>query len=126
MGRDNALLPQPIISCFKEKRTMSIETTKQRCFDAGTPVLTDRDLFALTWISHQYAIRLDHLQVLLGQHKGAEISLGAARQLASRWIHAGWVESRKFLGFEPSWVWPTEEGLDTIRLSNPYKDFHED
>ncbi len=27
---------------------MSVETMKQRRFDAGTTVLTDRDLFALT------------------------------------------------------------------------------
>lgn len=104
---------------------MSVETMKQRRFDAGTPVLTDRDLFALTWISHQYAIRLDHLQVLLGQHKGASVSIGATRKKVCRWIEAGWVEARKFLSFEPSWVWPTEEGLSKVDLSYKYKDFNE-
>jgi len=102
---------------------MSVETTKQRRSDAATIVLTDRDLFALTWLSHQYAIRLDHLQVLLGQQKGAAISIGATRSLVDRWRDAGWAKARRLLGGEPKWVWPTEEGLSKAGLLYPYKDF---
>lgn len=108
-----------------EKDRMSVVTMEQRRSGAGTTKLTDRDSVALTWISHQYAVRLDHLQVLLRQYKGAEISLGATRQLVNRWIHAGWVESGKFREGELSWVWPTEEGLSEVGLSYPYKDFDE-
>lgn len=102
---------------------MSIETTKQHRSDATT--LTDRDRFALAFISHQYALRLDHLQVLLGQQKGAPLSLGATRSLVSRWRDAGWVKAQKFLSWELSWVWPTQHGLSEVGLSYDYKDWTE-
>ena len=82
---------------------MSTTTTQQHRSDATTIVLSARDHFALTWISHHYAIRLDHLQVLLGQQKGRELSIGTVRNLASRWEKAGWVElMRIFVGKCPS------------------------
>lgn len=101
---------------------MSIETTQQHRSDA----LTDRDRFALTWISHHYAIRLDHLQRLLGQHKGRDLSIGTVRNLASRWYHAGWVELRRFRVGELPWIWLTQEGLNAIGSHYPYCDFDED
>src|SRR5262249_19252407 len=85
-----------------------------------------RDHFALTWISHHYALRVDHLQVLLGQQKGRELSQGTVSKLASRWYHAGWADLRRFRVGEPPWVWPTEEGLSTIGSGYPYRDFNED
>jgi hypothetical protein len=66
---------------------------KQRS-DAGKTLWTPRDEFALTWIGHQYGIRLDHLQWLLGRSPGQGaantnwISEGAARDVVTRWQRA--------------------------------------
>jgi hypothetical protein len=46
---------------------------KPRC-DRGQIQVTERDLWVLRWIGEQYAVRLDHLQELLGRKQGEEQS----------------------------------------------------
>ena len=110
---------------------MPNETTKlpqKRQGDVRVPPLRDRDIFALTWIGEQYAIRLDHLQRLLGQRPGRDtanedvISEGAARDVVTRWKKAGWVQTARIRAHEPFWVWPTRLTLRKLGLPYAYKD----
>ncbi len=84
---------------------MMNETRKKRR-DAGRTLWTQRDLAALTWIAEKSAIRLDHLQVLLGHLAGQVVSPGTTRRLVARWRDAGWVEAQRIRACEPIWIWP--------------------
>ena len=57
--------------------------------DVRKTLWTYRDMETIEWIAEQYAIRLDHLQVLLGQRAGHEVSPGTTRRLVARWREAG-------------------------------------
>jgi hypothetical protein len=89
-------------------------------------VMTNRDEFALSWIGHQYGIRLDQLQKLLGRYPGRGaahadwISEGAARDVATRWARAGWVQTERIRAKEPFWIWLTKKGLRKIGLTYTY------
>lgn len=109
---------------------MSDETTKllrKQRLHKGTTKWTDRDAFALIWIAHQYTIRLDHLQWLLGQQAGrgamhpGQISEGATRDVVTRWKKAGWVQTALLRPHEPFWIWPTGLLLRTLKLPYEYK-----
>jgi hypothetical protein len=92
---------------------------------------TARDEFALTWIGHQYGIRLDHLQWLLGRYPGRGaantnwISEGAARDVVTRWKRAGWVRTKRIRAEEPFWVWLTRLGLRKVGLPYLYRDLEQ-
>lgn len=99
--------------------------------DIGRIKYTDRDAFALTWIGHQYAIRLDQLQWLLGQMAGKTsehqgwITETAARNVVARWMKAGWVEAKQIRAREPLWIWPTRKGLRKAELPYNYRDIEQ-
>lgn len=106
---------------------MSVETEKsmrKRRADAGRVSFTERDRFALTWIGQQYALRLDHLQQLLGYYARSEapLGVGATRKLVARWGKAGWVEMERLREADPLWVWPTRWCLRNMRLPYTYRD----
>jgi hypothetical protein len=100
------------------------QTKKPRC-DRGQIQLTDRDLRIMRWIGEQYAVRLDHLQQLLGQEAGrgakqeGHISESATRLVVARWVRADLATWKKFMVDEPSWVWLTPKALRELGL--PYK-----
>jgi hypothetical protein len=104
---------------------MSIEMTtrRQRRWDAGKMILTERDLDALTWIGEQYAIRIDHLQQWLSDYAGRDelLSFDATRKLVARWHRAGWVEMQRLRGTDPLWIWPTRTGLRHLGRSYSYR-----
>jgi hypothetical protein len=100
---------------------METEKPKRRQrWDAGLVSFTERDIAVLTWIGQQYAIRLDHLQQLLGRYAGSlePLSVGATRKVVRRWHNAGWVEMQRLRGADPLWVWPTRLALRSVGL--PY------
>jgi hypothetical protein len=80
---------------------------------------------------HQYAIRLDQLQWLLGQMpgQGAErpdwITETAARNVVARWMKAGWVEAEQLRAHEPLWIWPTRKGLRKTNLPYNYRNIEQ-
>ncbi len=96
--------------------------------DIGRIKFTDRDTFALRWIAHQYAIRLDQLQWLLGQMPGRQaehpdwISETAARNVVARWMKAGWVQAEQIRAREPLWIWPTRAALRKLGFPYTYRD----
>jgi hypothetical protein len=96
--------------------------------DAGKKRLSKRDLFALRWIGHQYGIRLDHLQWLLGRYpgRGAKqqgwISESAARDVVTRWEEEGLVRVERLEVDSPFWLWLTDKGLRKVRLTYTYRD----
>jgi len=96
--------------------------------DAGKTLWTPRDEFALAWIGHQYGIRLDQLQWLLGRFPGRGaanenwISEGAARDVVTRWQRAKLVRVERIRVREPFWVWPTRLGLRKVGLPYTYRD----
>ncbi|PWU23896.1 hypothetical protein C5B42_01380 [Candidatus Cerribacteria bacterium 'Amazon FNV 2010 28 9'] len=107
---------------------MSVETmTRKRRSDAGIIMWTERDIYAVTWIGQQYAIRLDHLQVLLGLYAGSgtALSMGGTRKLVARWKRAGWVEAKRLRASEPLWVWPTRLGLRQMGLPYVYRNMEQ-
>ncbi len=101
-----------------------VPSPRKKRRDAGDILLNQRDRFALTWIGHQYTIRLDHLQILLGQQTecGEALSQSAARHVVTRWEKAGWVRVKRLLADEPYWVWLTHLGLRKVGLPYSYKD----
>jgi hypothetical protein len=70
---------------------------------------------------------LDHVQFLLGRlpGRGAQyidwISEGAARDVVSRWLLAGWIEQTKIHMKAPFWIYLSRFGLKTAEL--PYKPY---
>ena len=92
--------------------------------DSG-PRLIERDLDALKWIAQQYAIRLDHLCVLLarliepGAYAQAPKTTGQltekrATAIVKRWETLGLVERAWILYNEPPWIALTPEGLRLV------------
>src|SRR5204863_7536954 len=78
----------------------------------------------LTWVGQQYAIRLDHLQQLLGNYANSPepLTVGATRKLVARWRSARWVEVERLRGTDPLWVWPTRWCLRNMSLPYTYRD----
>jgi hypothetical protein len=95
-------------------------TPRRARSDKGTVLLTGRDWDVLSWIAEQYAVRFDHVCLLLGQQAGDgakvpdRISDNAARQVIARWQRGGWAAARKMLVAEPAWVWITAKGLHEL------------
>lgn len=113
---------------------MPDETTKlerKKRSDVGITLWTERDVFALTWIGHQYAIRLDHLQRLLrlrpghGAANADAISESATRDVVTRWKKARWVQVKRIRVDEPFWVWPTRLALRKLNLPYASKDIEQ-
>ena len=100
---------------------------RKRRRDVDTVRLLPRDEMVLTWIGQQYAMRLDHIQALLGQLAGHDaihknpISESATRNVIARWKKAGWVQARRIDAEEPLWVWLTKEGLQRVGLTYQYQ-----
>jgi hypothetical protein len=91
---------------------------------AGQIQFTERDQRALTWVGDQWVVRVDHLQRVLGGRTDNQIyplSTKAVEQVVIRWKRAGWVEARKFLAKQPSWIWLTRAGLEAVGL--PYREW---
>src|SRR5579859_4108135 len=91
-------------------------------YDKGSVKANDRDIFALTWIAQQYAMRFDHACQLISMHPGPGVgpeglSWSAARQVVNRWRKAGWIGYQQMLAGEPPWLWLTREGLAAYGLT---------
>jgi hypothetical protein len=84
---------------------------------------TERDVEALTWIAEQYAVHLDHLQVLLGSLSNRPVTKSTVSGLLRRWKQAGWVETQRIRA--TAWVWPTRETVEGLGLPYGYKDIRE-
>jgi len=86
-------------------------------------ILHERDVLALHWIAEQYAISLDHLQLLLGRYALAPtktpgtLSLTRVRHTVERWRRAGLVATKKILASQPTWVYLTNKGLAELGLT---------
>lgn len=89
-------------------------TGPRRRADAGIVRATPRDVTGLSWVIEMYGMPFDLIKRQL-----AIPSDSAARNLVSRWRHAGWVESAQ-LGGGPFWVWATAEGI-AVFGERPYK-----
>ncbi|GHO97384.1 hypothetical protein KSF_074320 [Reticulibacter mediterranei] len=102
--------------------------TRRRRRDAGKGRFTKRDCFALIWIGHQYSIRLDQLQWVLGRFPGRGatytnwISKSAARDVITRWAEEGLVRVERLEVDAPFWIWLTHKGLRRMGLSYTYRD----
>ncbi len=103
------------------------DTPRKQRSDAGKTVWTNRDIYAITWIAHQYTIHLHHLQQLLAQIPGHgaktpdQLSEGTARDVVTRWKKAGWVKTAFLRVHEPFWIWPTRTALNILGLPYEYK-----
>lgn len=100
-------------------QTLTVTETRQRRerSDKGKVTITARDEVVLKWIGEQYAVRLDHLQVLLGRdaqgqtQAEGQVSADTARRVVTRWVRAGWAVRRRVFHREPEWVWLTPSGM---------------
>lgn len=94
--------------------------------DKGQPLWTPRDLAVLVWMADQYAVRRDHLAVLLGQRAEAptkvpgRLAVTTVKDWVQRWRRAGIIESMRVLLGEPGWAWVTREGLEHLELTYRY------
>lgn len=91
--------------------------------DKGRMRWTERDFVALRWIGEQYAVRLDHLQRILGRqasqgtHEPGILGIETTRKLVQRWRAAGLVEHAVLERAQPGWVWLTRRGLEHLELA---------
>src|SRR3954449_8514047 len=67
--------------------------------DLTPPIVTERDLVALSVIAEQCAITQPQLARLLGR------SEHTARSLRARWQRAGWIDSRVLMIGLPAFLW---------------------
>ncbi len=128
---------EPLHSRFATARSTQRATPAQprrarkKRRDAGTTRFLPRDQFALLWIGHQYGIRLDHLQWLLGRYRGRRarysnwISESAARDVVNRWEQEGWLHVARLQVNTPFWVWLSRKGLRKMGLAYAYRDLEQ-
>src|SRR5947199_5453560 len=103
---------------------MTDQPTKKTRPDAG-PRLTGRDMEALQWIAQQYAICLDHLQILLARLRDPDLTGPKTKEegeltekrvlkIVRRWQAMGLAERKHIMHGEPQWVWLTPLGLKLV------------
>ncbi len=101
---------------------LSLPTGQPPRSHKGTTLLSPRDRWGFQWIGEQYALCLDHLQVLLGRRAGAGakqanwISASAVRQVLARWHKLGYIEQKSIFTDSPAWIWLTRRGLSELGL----------
>lgn len=85
--------------------------------------LTPRQLDILKWIGEQYAVRMDHIQILLGRtatQKTKEDGVASVtltrKTVLSSWEKNGLVHYTKFFYKKPAWVWLTGRGIHHVGL----------
>lgn len=88
---------------------------------------TQREIAILTWVGEQYAVRLDHLQILLGQttkretnENGKLTAKSVGNLLYRKWKPLGLVKTNKILHNSPLWIWATKKSLYHVGL--PYRE----
>lgn len=103
------------------------EGNKKRRSDFGQIIMTERDEQCFRWIGHQYAICLDHLQILLGRLSNRQnlkadnkLTMAGVRRVYTRWLKAGWVEKRKLVTKYDQWIWLTRLGLRELGIEYRY------
>lgn len=90
--------------------------------DKGRITLTYRDVAVLTWIGEQYAVRLDHIQWLLGRdarrstQQTGFVQRTTAQRVVRRWLAAGMVRSNYLLAGQPPWIFLTRKALHELGL----------
>lgn len=102
------------------------EVERKTRSDKGVLRLNARDSLILTWIGEQYAIRIDHLQELLGRYrterpisegKTGALAVSTVYNLVRRWKAAKLVDSAFKEGGKPPYVWLTSAGYKEVGLS---------
>ncbi|MEO9029415.1 MAG: hypothetical protein ABI413_11445 [Ktedonobacteraceae bacterium] len=97
---------------------VALEPRKQRS-DTGARI-TPRDKNAIRWIAQQYAIRLDHLQILLARltppgtvqpKESGKLTLRRTQDIVDRWVVLELVCVKRYLTGEPPWIWVSSPGL---------------
>jgi hypothetical protein len=80
--------------------------------------LTPRQLDIIKWIGEQYAVRMDHIQILLGRtatqktKEDGVASVTLTRKIVlNSWEKNGLVQYTKFFYNKPAWVWLSGRGL---------------
>jgi hypothetical protein len=123
------LLPKkhPVLLAKKAASKRVTGNDRQKPLKNKNLHFTEREIEALTWIGEQYAVRLDHLQVLLG--RGTESETAVQGRLATKsvrnllyrkWKPLGLVKTNKILHKSPLWIWAARKGLYHIGL--PYRE----
>jgi len=104
-----------------------VQDRRSKRRDAGVRQVTERDIFALTWIAEQYCISVEQLQRLLGRYPKATtktpdtLSLSATRHAVERWLHLELIEApRKILATHAPYVWLSRRGLAHLDLPYSY------
>ncbi len=94
--------------------------------DKGRTKLLWRDVWGQTQVGELGAMRLDQLQVRLGQlpqratRDPGLLGMSTTRRVVGRWESAGFARCKVLLSGEPPWVWLTNKGLRELEL--PYRE----
>jgi hypothetical protein len=113
--------------CREERNYSLVQDQRSKRRDAGIHQVTERDIFALTWIAEQYCISVKQLQRLLGRYPKATtktpdtLSLSATRHAVERWLHLELIEPpRKILATHTPYLWLSRRGLAHLNLPYSY------
>lgn len=95
--------------------------TRKTRSDKGVYQLTERDMYVLTYIADQYAMRFDQVRQLLsddpqGKTKAELLAVPTVQTKINKWVKAGWAKYRRWLADGPGWVWVTKAGLAALEL----------
>lgn len=95
--------------------------------DAGKRPLSERDIWALTWIGDMWGVQNDQLERLLARKpvrkdkmKSEDATSIATRTIVPRWRELGLVEYQKIIANRPAWIWLTRKGLAQLELPYTY------
>jgi len=96
--------------------------------DKGVFMATRRDLYCMTWIAEQYAVRFDQIQKLLSRFPDPKkpfkvdglIAETTVLDTLSRWQRAGWIEYQRFLARGRGYAWVTKKGLALVELDEMF------
>lgn len=109
------------------QETVTRQGTRRERRDKGERQMTTRDRWILKWIAEQYAIRFDHLQVLLScdpRYRNPAkapgpggVSDSNVLQILARWAREPeWAQYRKIFVGTPGWITVTPYGLQLLGL----------
>jgi hypothetical protein len=119
----------PGLGSAKKSNDQARAKSKKPRSDKGRIMATSRDLATISWLAHQYAARLDQIQVMLSRFPdpanpfkaGDMIAMSTTKDQVDRWRAAGWCGYDRLLAKGPGYAWALKKGLELIELSDTYK-----
>jgi hypothetical protein len=120
LGRLFNIHTDQVARVLRRLRKEHLLPAKQPRMNAGEPVWTPRDIYALEWIADMRAVRYDQLRRLLSRESEFAtkdpqmLSMSRTTDVIKRWVQTGNALYKPILAKQPGWVWLTRKGLQAF------------